>query len=273
MHLVDDEYLILAELRWDARLLHERLDVLHAVVRGSVEFEDIQGTLFVERLTTLTLVAGLAIYCGVLAVDGLGEDTGTGGLSHTTRTAEEIGVSQFSALHGILQCGGESRLSDNRVEGDGAVLSCRNDIFHIIFEKLWCKVTYFFRKLCNFANEFMKVVDNIKVLALKVWRSKAVKYTVVVLLGVLVVGFLDENSIWNHFKNQRRISELEEEIDKYNAAYERDQSKIRQLNKDPKAMEKIARERYFMKADDEDIYVLSDDERSPKPIVTNETTD
>ena len=273
MHLVDDEHLILAKLRWDARLLHKCLDMLHAVVRGSIEFEDVQGTLFVERLATLTRIAGLAVYCGALAVDGLGEDTGTGGLSHATRAAEEIGVSQFSALHGILQRGGESRLSDNRVEGDGAVLSCRNDIFHIILEKLWCKVTHFFWKLCNFANEFMKVLDNIKVLALKVWRSQALKYTVVVLLGVLVVGFLDENSIWSHFKNQRRISELEEEIDKYNAAYERDQAKIRQLNKDPKAMEKIARERYFMKADDEDIYVLSDDERDSKPIVTNETTD
>ena len=119
----------------------------------------------------------------------------------------------------------------------------------------------------------MKIVDSIKNYALIIWRSQALKYTVVVLLGVLVVGFLDENSIWNHFKNQRRISELEEEIDKYNAAYERDQTQIRQMNKDPKAMEKIARERYFMKADDEDIYVLSDDERGPQPIVTNETTD
>ena len=119
----------------------------------------------------------------------------------------------------------------------------------------------------------MKVLDNIKVLAQKVWRSQALKYTLVCLLGVLVVGFLDENSVWNHFKNQRRISELEEEIDKYNAAYERDQAQIRLLNKDPKAMEKIARERYFMKADDEDIYVLSDDDRTPKPIVSNETTD
>jgi hypothetical protein len=36
-------------------------------------------------------------------------------------------------------------------------------------------------------------------------------------------------------------------------------------------MEKIARERYFMKADDEDIFVLSDDDRTPKPIVGNET--
>jgi cell division protein FtsB len=119
----------------------------------------------------------------------------------------------------------------------------------------------------------MNVLSSIKTLALKVWRSTALKYTVVVLLGVLVVGFLDENSIWNHFKNQRRISELEEEIDKYNAAFERDQTQIRQMSKDPKAMEKIARERYFMKADDEDIYVLSDDERGPKSIVTNETTD
>ena len=119
----------------------------------------------------------------------------------------------------------------------------------------------------------MKVLDNIKVLAQKVWRSQALKYTLVCLLGVLVVGFLDENSVWNHFKNQRRISELEEEIEKYNAAYERDQAQIRLLNKDPKAMEKIARERYFMKADDEDIYVLSDDDRTPKPIVSNETTD
>ncbi len=119
----------------------------------------------------------------------------------------------------------------------------------------------------------MNVLSSIKTLALKVWRSTALKYTVVVLLGVLVVGFLDENSIWNHFKNQRRISELEEEIDKYNAAFERDQTQIRQMSKDPKAMEKIARERYFMKADDEDIYVLSDDERGPKSIVTNETTE
>jgi cell division protein FtsB len=34
------------------------------------------------------------------------------------------------------------------------------------------------------------------------------------------------------------------------------------LKRDPKAIEKIARERYFMKADGEDIFVLSDDNQS-----------
>ena len=36
------------------------------------------------------------------------------------------------------------------------------------------------------------------------------------------------------------------------------------------AIEKIARERYFMKTDDEDIFVLSDDDRAPKSIVSDE---
>ena len=38
-------------------------------------------------------------------------------------------------------------------------------------------------------------------------------------------------------------------------------------------MERIARERYFMKADDEDIFVLSDDERSVKPVEEHETAE
>ena len=119
----------------------------------------------------------------------------------------------------------------------------------------------------------MKVLSNIKTIALKVWRSQALKYAVVCLFGVLIVGFLDENSVMSHMKNRQRISELEEEIEKYNADFRRDQAQIRQLDRDPKAMEKIARERYFMKADDEDIFVLSDDDRAPKPIVTNETAE
>ena len=119
----------------------------------------------------------------------------------------------------------------------------------------------------------MEVLNNIKTIVLKVWRSQALKYSVVCILGVLLVGFLDENSVWSHVKNQRHISELEDEIGKYNAAYERDQAQIRELNKNPKAMEKIARERYFMKADDEDIFILSDDDRAPKPIVSHEITE
>ena len=87
------------------------------------------------------------------------------------------------------------------------------------------------------------------------------------------INDLDENSFWSHMKNRQRINELQEETAKYNAEFRRDQARIRELDRNPKAMEKIARERFFMKADDEDIFVLSDDDREIKGVVGDETAE
>ena len=85
-----------------------------------------------------------------------------------------------------------------------------------------------------------------------------VKYVVVAVLGVLFVCFLDDNSLWAHLRNRDRIDELSGEIERYEKAYHSDQTQIHDLRCNPKAVEKIAREQYFMKADDEDIFVLSE---------------
>jgi len=119
----------------------------------------------------------------------------------------------------------------------------------------------------------MKVFSSIKAFLLSIWHSVFFKYAVVCILGVLIVGFLDENSFWNHMKNRQRIDELQEETDRYNAEFRRDQARIRELERNPKAIEKIARERFFMKADDEDIFVLSDDDRELKGVVAHETVE
>lgn len=103
-------------------------------------------------------------------------------------------------------------------------------------------------------------------------RSKVLKYGIVVVAAVCIVGFLDENSVWSHIRNKQRISELESEIERLHKQFERDQAQLRRLDSDPKAVEKIARERYFMKADDEDIFVLSDDMQAAEPI-DDETTE
>jgi len=124
--------------------------------------------------------------------------------------------------------------------------------------------------LCSQINYFMKVLTSIKAYVLRMWSSVYFKYAVVCVVGILLVGLLDDNSLWNHFKNLQHIEELSREKEKYNADFQRDQAQIKELNKNPKAMEKIARERYYMKADDEDIFILSDDERDAKPLETNE---
>ncbi len=96
---------------------------------------------------------------------------------------------------------------------------------------------------------------------LRILRLPIIRYGVVLIFGVVFVGFLDDNSIYAHLRNMQRISELNDEIAFYESEYQRDQNRIHELQNDPKAMEKIARERYFMKAEDEDIFVLSDDEQ------------
>ena len=107
----------------------------------------------------------------------------------------------------------------------------------------------------------------------RIRHIKGLKYIVVTVIAVALIGFIDENSVWHHVKNKSYIGELQDEIDRYSALHRENQSQIDMLDKDPKAIQKIARERYFMKADDEDIFVLSDDAETTKAFGADETAE
>lgn len=87
------------------------------------------------------------------------------------------------------------------------------------------------------------------------------KYLIVIIVGVAFVGFFDENSFMRRMQLDMQIEDMENEIAKYKKINAEDTRQLRELRRNPKSVEKIARERYFMKADDEDIFVLSDDEK------------
>jgi cell division protein FtsB len=115
---------------------------------------------------------------------------------------------------------------------------------------------------------------NFMAAVVRIWHLPFVKYGLVTILGVVFVGFLGENSLMAHFRYVQHIDELSEEIDEYNKRYQKDMRQIRELNRNPKAVERIARERYFMKADDEDIYVMRDDsEEQPTTEYNNEAVE
>lgn len=124
--------------------------------------------------------------------------------------------------------------------------------------------------LCTYHNSTH--MKRIKTFFRRVSRSKLLKYVVVAVLGIFIVGFADDNSVWNHYRNRQKIAELQSEISKLRSKYEHDTKSLRALENDPKTIKRIARERYFMKTDDEDIFVLSDDVRQPQQQ-TNETTE
>ena len=88
------------------------------------------------------------------------------------------------------------------------------------------------------------------------------KYLITVILGILIVGIIDENSFRSLAMYQIRIQELQAQIDDYQKQFDNDSVRLHILMNDPKGAERIARERYLMKRPNEDIFIMSTD---PKP--------
>lgn len=86
------------------------------------------------------------------------------------------------------------------------------------------------------------------------------KYGITVLAFVVIIGFLDENSMIRRGSYAREINRLQNEIERYRADYEDNTQKLNELTTNPDAIEQIAREKYLMKKPNEDIYVFKDKE-------------
>jgi len=97
------------------------------------------------------------------------------------------------------------------------------------------------------------------------------KYLIVIVVGALLVGVVGDNSYRKRMEMEMKIDDLKAEIQKYRERNDEANKQLRDLRRNPKAIERIARERYFMKADDEDIYVLSDDATASEQKQEDET--
>lgn len=85
------------------------------------------------------------------------------------------------------------------------------------------------------------------------------KYLAAILVFLLIIGFLDENSLYTRYQRNVEIGTLKSEIDKYQAQYEAETAQLEAMQNSPVAVEKMARERYLMKRPDEDIFVFITD--------------
>lgn len=99
------------------------------------------------------------------------------------------------------------------------------------------------------------------------------RYIIAIALGLVLVTFVDDYSIVRYIQLRADIASTRAEIERYSQQYERDTKTLKELRHNPRATERVARERYFMKNDDEDIFVLSDDPREPSNILNNATTE
>lgn len=98
---------------------------------------------------------------------------------------------------------------------------------------------------------------------LTVWNFiRRHKYSITISLFVLIIGFLDENSLVHRISNIRKISALHESINEYKADYDMNTKKLNELTTNPRSIEKVAREKYLMKKPNEDVYVIQEEEKT-----------
>ena len=84
------------------------------------------------------------------------------------------------------------------------------------------------------------------------------KYVVVMAFILLIVVVLDDNSLLNRHKRSVHMEQMRTEIERYKQEYAYADGRLRELE-NPAAVEKLAREKYFMKRDNEDLFVLVDE--------------
>jgi cell division protein FtsB len=83
------------------------------------------------------------------------------------------------------------------------------------------------------------------------------KYIVTVLVfSVWLLFFDDRDIITTHFKYNRELRQLEQSRDYYLQQIEATKKELEGLKQDPAMLEKYAREKYWMKKDNEDLFIL-----------------
>lgn len=96
-------------------------------------------------------------------------------------------------------------------------------------------------------------------ISIKYWVFK-LKYVVALVIFGGTIGFVGDSSVVNRIGQQQEISRLKGEIDEYNRKFNQDKKTLDALKNDPEAVKEVARSRYFMKTDNEDIFIVEDDE-------------
>lgn len=81
------------------------------------------------------------------------------------------------------------------------------------------------------------------------------RYTLVLIFFIVWMLFLDNQSLWDQRALNKQIDELEDNKTYYKEEIAKDEQSIKNL-KNPGQTERYAREKYYMKKDSEDIYII-----------------
>ena len=84
------------------------------------------------------------------------------------------------------------------------------------------------------------------------------KYVITMLVFIVWLSFFDRNDFIIQHEYRTKLGELKKELNYYNLEIERSKRDYESLMTNPANLEKFAREKYFMKKDNEDIFIIEE---------------
>jgi cell division protein DivIC len=90
----------------------------------------------------------------------------------------------------------------------------------------------------------------------KIWFYLKNKYILTVICLILWLLFFDRNDIFSQLALRQELKKLENDKAYYEAQIKVNNDNIKNLVTNPANLEKFAREKYLMKKDDEDLFVI-----------------
>ncbi|MFC5285292.1 FtsB family cell division protein [Pedobacter alpinus] len=85
------------------------------------------------------------------------------------------------------------------------------------------------------------------------------KFFVTGIAFIVWMLFFDRNDLASQYDYHNKVQKLEEEKEFYNIEIEKADKELKDLTSNIQSLEKFARERYFMKRENEDVYVVVED--------------
>ncbi len=83
------------------------------------------------------------------------------------------------------------------------------------------------------------------------------KYSITLLAFLLWVTFFDQNKMISQWSYRSVLNELKTEKKYFDKEIEKTRREFNELTQNPSSLEKFAREKYFMKKDNEEIFVFA----------------
>jgi cell division protein DivIC len=90
----------------------------------------------------------------------------------------------------------------------------------------------------------------------KIWPWLKNKYVLTISLFMIWMLFFDQYNLVDRLKMSSQIRQLEADREYYLEQIEKDSTRLHELTTDKENLEKYAREQYFMKKSNEDVFVI-----------------